>query len=70
MGDVYWDTSIIYANKTSAESAKNPETSAVGKCLWLTRSGKISKFRLPERINSCFRDNIRLGKGVFGYIKY
>ncbi len=42
----------------------------VGKCLWLTRSGKISKFSLPERINSCFRDNIRLGKGVFGNIKH
>ncbi len=61
---------IIHMHRTNAESAKNPETSAVGKCLWLTRSGKISKFSLPERINSCFWDNIRLGKGVFGNIKH
>ncbi len=57
-------------HKTNAESAKSMETAAVGKFLWLTRSGKISKFSLPERINSCFRDNIRLGKGVFGNIKH
>ncbi len=62
--------SIIHMHKTNAESVNSMETAAVGKCLWLTRSGKISKFSLPERINSCLRDNIRSGKGVFGYIKY